>query len=212
MNIADAYTRWSDSYDTDSNLTRDLDARVVREVLAEWRGAVAVELGCGTGKNTGWLAERAGHLTALDFSAGMLAQARARTTAPNVSFTQADLTEPWPVPTGAADLVIGNLVLEHIEHLPHIAAEAARVLRPGGRLLLCELHPFRQYLGSKARFETADGATVEIPAFVHHVSDYLAAARAAGLTLRELREWWHPDDVAAAKPPRLLSGEWELAL
>jgi ubiquinone/menaquinone biosynthesis C-methylase UbiE len=213
MNIADAYTHWSDSYDSDRNLTRDLDAAVVREVLADWRGASAVELGCGTGKNTGWLAARAWHLTALDFSAGMLAKARARVTAANVAFTQTDLTQPWPVPDASADLVMGNLVLEHIEYLPHIAAEAARVLRPGGRLVLCELHPFKQYLGSKARFEVEGGATVEIPAFVHHVSDYLTAARAAGLTLRDLREWWHPDDrsadTGAAKPPRLLSGEWE---
>jgi len=45
-----------------------------------------------------------------------------------------------------------------------------------------------------------------VPAFVHHVSDFLAAAERVGLVVASLREWWHADDVG--RPPRLLPIEY----
>ena len=55
MNIQDAYTRWSDTYDSDRNLTRDLDHRATRDALTGLRYQNIMELGCGTGKNTAFL-------------------------------------------------------------------------------------------------------------------------------------------------------------
>lgn len=52
MNIQSAYNIWSDSYDEDSNLTRDLDAEIVRKEFARKRFDSIIEVGCGTGKNT----------------------------------------------------------------------------------------------------------------------------------------------------------------
>jgi malonyl-CoA O-methyltransferase len=164
--------------------------------------AAIVEIGCGTGKNTSFLAELGASVTALDFSAGMLALAREKVKAANVTFVEADLTEPWPVEAHSADLVVCNLVLEHIEDLHFLFAQAARVLVPGGRFFICELHPFRQYLGTQATFQRADGAVL-IEAYVHHISDFLAAAKGSGLELVSLKEWWHVEDEG--KPPRLAS-------
>jgi 2-polyprenyl-3-methyl-5-hydroxy-6-metoxy-1,4-benzoquinol methylase len=103
----------------------------------------------------------------------------------------------------AMDLVVGNLVLEHIDDLTPVFAQAAQHLVAGGMMLVSELHPFRQYQGTQARFADSNGAPVLIPAFQHHVSDYLRAARDAGLVLRQLDEWWHVEDEGL--PPRLLS-------
>jgi malonyl-CoA O-methyltransferase len=114
----------------------------------------------------------------------------------------ADLTQPWPVAAGSVDLIVCNLVLEHIADLAFIFAEAARCLAPGGRLFVAELHPFKQYQGSKAVYGPAQ-APVPIPAFVHHISAFLDAATAAGLPLLSLKEWWHAEDAQA--PPRLVS-------
>lgn len=201
-----AYDAWSASYDSGDNRTRDLDAESLIRWLTGRRFGVIVEAGCGTGKNTARLAAAADEVRALDFSPGMLAQARAKVTSPNVGFAQADLSAPWPIPDASADLVTFNLVLEHIESLEAAFAEATRALRPGGTLRVSELHPFRQYRGTVARFAGADGSVTRIRAFVHHVSDYLRAAASLGLTLRRLDEEWHETDTG--EPPRLLALEF----
>ena len=202
MRIRDAYTAWSATYDTHVNPTRDLDALVTRQILAGLRPARILELGCGTGKNTSFLAEIGTHVQALDFSDGMLARAREKVPAANVSFAVADLTRRWPCEDHAVELIVCTLVLEHIEDLSCIFAEAARCLAPGGQMFLSELHPFKQYQGTKARIEDNRGTT-EIDAYVHHLSDFLAAAGSAQLTLQRLDEWWHQAD--RQNPPLLLS-------
>lgn len=202
MNIQDAYTHWSTTYDEDRNRTRDLDQQVTHATLGNQHFAAIVEIGCGTGKNTALLAQLGGSVRALDFSAGMLARAREKVQAANVVFTEADLTQPWPVENDSADLVVCNLVLEHIEDLRSIFDQAARVLAPDGRFFVCELHPFRQYGGTVANFQRTEGAVL-IDAYVHHISDFLAAATENGFALESLKEWWHEEDTG--KPPRLVS-------
>jgi ubiquinone/menaquinone biosynthesis C-methylase UbiE len=202
MSVQEAYSQWAATYDADRNLTRDLDGRVTRETLATWPGRSILEIGCGTGKNTTFLAQIGRHVHALDFTDEMIRQAQAKVTTGNVAFSIADLTKPWPRAAASADLVICNLVLEHIEGLPFIFAEAARCLLAGGRFFICELHPFRQYQGTKANFQRGDGRT-EIDAFTHHISDYIEAANANGLSLLSLKEWWHEED--GGKPPRVVS-------
>ena len=210
--IASAYDRWSASYDDDRNPTRDLDARVVRASPLGVDGGDVVELGCGTGKNTIWLAERARAVVALDFSEGMLARARERVAAAGlgdrVRFVRGDVREPWPVGDAAADVVIGNLVLEHVADLAPVYAEAARALRPGGRLLFCELHPERQRRGGQAHFTDASGETVHVPAHRHTVAEYVNGGLAAGLALHHLGEWIE-DGAETDAPPRLVSVMFE---
>lgn len=202
MSIQDAYTNWSLTYDEDRNRTRDLDQQVTYSTLSGQQFGRIVEIGCGTGKNTAFLAGIGDRVTALDFSAGMLARAREKVQAANVTFVETDLTQVWPVEDRSADLVVCNLVLEHIENLHFVFAQAARVLLPGGRFFVCELHPFRQYQGTQATFQRDDGAVL-IDAYVHHISDFLAAAEASGLSLVSFKEWWHDEDEG--KPPRLAS-------
>jgi ubiquinone/menaquinone biosynthesis C-methylase UbiE len=202
MSVRDAYNTWSASYDSDRNLTRDLDAIVTRDLLSQRRYRAILELGCGTGKNTALLVRLGERVQALDFSAGMIAQAQAKIAAEHLSFALADLTERWPCADRSVDLIVCNLVLEHIADLDWIFAEAARVLLPDGQFFLCELHPFKQYQGAQARFQR-DQQQVLIPAFVHHISDFLKAAASHGLRLQRLDEWWHAEDQNT--PPRLVS-------
>lgn len=202
MGIQNAYNQWSQTYDTDRNLTRDLDQEVMLEALANLHFASILELGCGTGKNTSFLVTIGNQVHALDFSPGMIEKAREKVKAENVTFEIADLTQPWPCESDSYNLIVCNLVLEHIEDLSFIFSEAHRVLQEGGNFLINELHPFRQYEGKKAVFDHGTGAT-EIPAFVHHISDFLSAAATNGLKLARLKERWHVEDKN--KPPRLVS-------
>jgi len=202
VRVEDAYNAWSATYDSDRNLTRDLDERVARDELQKFHSKAVLELGCGTGKNTTMLAGISERVHSLDFSVGMIEKARKRVAGANVTFEVADLTERWPVGDQLFDLVVCNLVLEHIEDLHFIFGEVARVLTARGRFFVCEFHPFRQYQGTQARFQ--DGQeTRHIAAFVHHVTDFLHAAETNELKLMNLKEWWHEEDVG--KLPRLIS-------
>jgi len=206
MDIQEAYSDWSATYDLDRNLTRDLDQLATRTTLSSLRGKSILEIGCGTGKNTALLAQIGEHVFALDFSAGMIEQARQKLSLDNVAFAVADITQPWPCEDQSIDLVVCNLVLEHIRDLPFIFTEASRVLVATGRFFISELHPFRQYQGTQANFLRNQKRT-EIQAFVHHISDFIGAATANGLALRQMKEWWHEEDQN--KPPRLVSFMFE---
>ncbi|MBL8643210.1 MAG: class I SAM-dependent methyltransferase [Rhodospirillaceae bacterium] len=203
--VSSAYNQWSATYDQVANKTRDLSARVLRTQDLPLKDGHIIEMGCGTGLNTIWLAQQARQLTALDFSEGMLAQAKAKTTATHVTFKPCDITHPWPVDVATADVVVGNLVLEHIKNLSPVFAHASRALKPGGQMFVCELHPAQQRLGKKAVFtDAASGKDVDFPAFLHDVSDYVNGALSAGFQLMRLNEW-RDDDADQSQPPRLLT-------
>lgn len=209
MKISDSYNAWASSYDAGKNNTRDLEAEVLRNTFLNPHYGNILELGCGTGKNTQWLSEKADFVIALDFSANMIARARQKIKAENVTFTEADLTTEWPVKPGWANLITCSLVLEHIEDLDHIFAEAARALKRNGKFYICELHPGRQYAGSRANFETKAGTHFP-DAYTHHLSDFLNAAKANKFKLLEVNEYF--DDVDKKTIPRLLSLVFENAM
>ncbi len=203
--IAAAYDDWADTYDTDLNRTRDLATKVLKQAQLELVGRKVIEVGCGTGRNTAWLAEQAAEITALDFSKQMLARAHARVPDQRVRFVEHDVRLAWPLLAGSADLIVAMLVLEHVQHLPAFFAEAARVLEKGGRLFICELHPTRQYAGGQAQFTNQrTDKRQRVPAFLHEVSDYLNTALDAGFELERLGEW-RDRDAELGSTPRLLS-------
>ena len=202
MKNQQGYNSWAATYDTVVNKTRDLEARAIREILSNISIPKALELGCGTGKNTRWLAERSKSLTSVDFSVEMLNKAKEKVQVANVDFKQADLSQPWNFIEEPVDLITFSLVLEHIEDLDRVFARASSILKAGGALYICELHPFKQYQGSKARFETDEGTFV-LDCFTHHISDYITPALKYGLSCGHLGEWFDEDD--RNEIPRLVS-------
>ncbi len=128
MSVKEAYSEWSATYDVDRNLTRDLDRQVTRESLEHLHCKSIVEIGCGTGKNTPLLAKIAEKVLAIDFSQAMTDKAKEKIQADNVTFSVADVTGEWPCADQSADLIVCNLVLEHVADLSFIFSEAFRCL------------------------------------------------------------------------------------
>lgn len=189
MTTQQAYNSWAAQYDTNQNKTRDTEGIALRETLRKIPFRTCLEIGCGTGKNTQWLITKAEGVTAVDLSEEMLSKAKAKIGDSRVQFVQADITEDWTFASGKYDLVTFSLVLEHIEHLAPIFEKVASVLQPNGHVYLGELHPFKQYSGTKARFDTEEGRTI-VPCFNHHVSDFTEAGKLNGLQLIELKEYF----------------------
>ena len=209
--VAQAYDRWAASYDDDKNATRDLDAAVVRKTPLMLRDRDVLEVGSGTGKNTVHLAAEARRVIAMDFSEGMIARAHQRLVTSNVTFIRHDVRDPWPVDSDSVDVVVANLILEHVHDLAPVYLEAARVLRPGGQLFICELHPYRQLAGGQAHFvDQSTGQTVYVDVHVHTVSEFVNNGIEAGFRLVSLGEWIE-DTAPRDAAPRLLSLLFELS-
>jgi predicted TPR repeat methyltransferase len=202
MNIQEAYNIWATQYDTNKNKTRDLDQKVTKQILSNYTFSNVIELGCGTGKNTDFLLTKAQSITGIDFSEEMLNKAKAKFKHKHVIFQQSDLTANWNLPNASTDLVTCNLVLEHIENLSIVFRQAHEKLTRNGIFFISELHPFKQYTGSKARFET-DNGTQELETYVHHISDFLNVAQEIGFKMIELNEWF--DELEPNEIPRLVS-------
>ena len=202
MNTREAYNTWAEQYDTNINKTRDLEANALRATLTGVSFDNCLEIGCGTGKNTAWLITKAKYITAVDLSEEMLAKAREKINNNNVEFIQADITADWSFKKQQYDLVTFSLVLEHIENLDAIFEKVAASLPTGGYVYVGELHPFKQYTGTKARFETSDGITV-VQCYNHHVSDFILAAKQHGLAVVDLNEYF--DDNDKNQIPRVLT-------
>ena len=202
MSIEKAYNIWANQYDTNANRTRDLDKVSTIETLSKYDFKSVLELGCGTGKNTKWLLEKATRIIGLDFSQEMLKKAKEKISDERVIFKRADLTESWEVDNNFADLITCSLTLEHIENLNHIFNQANLKLKKNGLFFICELHPFKQYSGSKARYETESG-TKELEVYIHHISEYIDDAKNNGFEFVEMKEWF--DEKTKKGLPRLIS-------
>lgn len=202
MSIQQAYNSWAIQYDTNQNRTRDLEAISLRETLNKTDFESCLEIGCGTGKNTVWLAEKADHLLSVDFWEQMLEKAKEKISSPKVQFVQADITQPWTFADKEYDLICFSLVLEHIENLDFVFEQVSQFLKPGGHVYIGELHPFKQYAGSKARFETEKGTEV-LDCFTHHISEFVQLAKKHGLVPIDIKEYFDVGDENGI--PRILT-------
>ncbi len=202
MDIENAYNSWSSQYDTNDNKTRDLEALALQKILQGKSFKHCLEIGCGTGKTTAWLLSICDQITAIDLSKGMLDIAKNKIQSDKVNFIEVDITKDWTFTNQTYDLVTFSLMLEHIEDLDAVFQKVSKVTAVGSQVYIGELHPFKQYAGSKARFETESGTHV-VTCFNHHVTDFIQAANTSGFQLIQLDEQF--DDADRSQIPRILN-------
>jgi ubiquinone/menaquinone biosynthesis C-methylase UbiE len=104
-------------------------------VLPERRPLAGLDVGSGTGRFTPALARAFGPVTGVEPSVRMREIAQAQTQYPGVQYL-AGSAENVPVRSASADYALMFLSWHHVQDKPQAARELARVLRPGGRLLL----------------------------------------------------------------------------
>ncbi len=202
MNNQQAYNQWASTYNDVNNLTRDVELKAKKEVLETIPFSAVLELGCGTGKNTEWLLQKATSITAVDFSENMLAKARERVNSEKVNFVQADINQPWDFAKQQFDLITCSLVLEHIQDIAPVFEKAFHTLVPGGHFYVGELHPYKQYAGSKARFESGE-ETLVLDCYTHPISEFTQYAKQNGFSIVDLNEWF--DEDVSKEIPRILT-------
>jgi SAM-dependent methyltransferase len=188
VSVQEGYAAWATSYDERRNPTIRAEEPVVRELLTGRPAGVAVDVGTGTGRHATWLAEQGHEVIGVDTSRAMLEVARSR--APQLRWIEADLRD-LPLQDACADVVVCGLTLSHLPRLDGIA-ELARLVRPGGRLVISNPHPLAtEVLHARAWTTTADGIRVQVPEWAHGLGTYVERFIAAGLVPSALHEPAH---------------------
>ncbi|HEY8788014.1 MAG TPA: methyltransferase domain-containing protein [Actinopolymorphaceae bacterium] len=203
------YQQWSESYDEPRNGLFDLDEPFMYEILDGLPTGVALDAACGTGRFASYLVQHAHHVIGVDSSPDMLTVARRRV--PSAEFLLGELDE-LPVADDSADIVTCALALSHLSSLGPAMAEFARVLRPGGHLVISDVHAELILRGSVVQALGPADEPGLVPTFRHSTGDYLRAALSAGLVVRRCEEPWLHDgeseEYPAPEPGHMEPGPW----
>jgi len=185
LTLAEAYTHWATTYSPDAhNPLMELEQHALLELLPEVARLRALDVACGSGRYLARLMERgAARAVGLDLSAPMLA--RAHTLSSEV--LQADLCA-LPLADSSFDVVTFGLAVGHIVNLSAALMELARVLAPHGVLVYSDFHPLGALAGWQRTFRDKSGHEYAVPHHIHLYADHLAACRAAGLLIEDVRE------------------------
>lgn len=196
--VDEGYEAWAPNYDG-PNPAVDVSRAVIAGMLADAPRGTALDAACGTGSQTEQLLSHGYEVIGVDASQAMLDVAR--TKLPAADF-RLGLFDALPLEDESVDVVTSSLALTHVIDLDPAIAEMARVLRPGGHVLLADIHPIAVTFGGAAIFPS-DEEGFHFPYvrnLVHHVGEYVIAARRAGLDVAECHEPAMPDTALALNP------------
>ena len=182
----EAYELWASTYDETPNPLLALEERLLAPILSRFTHCDIVDLGCGTGR---WLqrleATSPRSLAGIDSSAAMLTKA-AKKCLPSTALIHADCTATT-LPACSADCVHASFLLSYTKDLREFAAEAARILRPLGTLIISDLHPNTRSYGWRRSFKTA-GNLFEIATVSYTIADITNMLAHIGFRLEEIHE------------------------
>ncbi len=136
--LSSAYNKWRAS--TLGRITDEIEQKLILNLIGEAGGRTILDVGCGDGELAVELWKRGAKVAGIDASARMIeaARERARRHGADITFEVATAQE-LPFAPDAFDAVVAVTVLCFVEDAALVLREAARVLRPGGRLIIGEL-------------------------------------------------------------------------
>jgi ubiquinone/menaquinone biosynthesis C-methylase UbiE len=153
-NDAAAWKQMAEWYDAKIGDSGDLWHRALIDptllrVLGPVAGQDVLDLACGNGYLSRRFAREGGHVTGVDASAPIIALAQGREDAAPLGITYyvADATRLHMLADATFDIVISNMAIMDIADAEGVFGEAARVLRPGGRLVFSMTHPCFEVVG-----------------------------------------------------------------
>ena len=195
-----AYDLWSEVYDTDGNFLQALDTLEMQTFLPRFLSQITtpqpwrlIDMGCGTGRNTIKLLHLSrSTIIGLDASPKMLDIAKLRVEAEmkaqkldqrvkQVDFEVCDLLRDNEIPVRAtnADAIISTLVIEHIPIETFFAA-ASRMLKPGGRLLVTNMHSQMGGISQAGFVDPKTGEKIRPQSYAHRLEDVVKGAAEHG--------------------------------
>lgn len=197
--VADGYDGWAATYDGEENACFPMRDDLLTPMLDQLPAGRVLDAACGTGAVTQQLTDRGHDVVGIDISEGMLF--RARRAVPGVDFISGDL-DAIPLPNGDVDHVVCSLALTHVADLRPFFAEAARVMRPGGHLLILDHRG--GFIGS-TRYplvqESPDHRVGHVAGYPRGLGEYLRAALPHGFIVRSCEEAYRPAEIVGIDDP-----------
>ncbi len=188
--VEECYRLQQETYETGWNPLIELEERAVRPLVAAGAGLKALDAACGTGRHGLWLASQGYAVTGVDTSAAMVAVAQKAL--PDGDFKVGTL-ESLPVQSSEFDLAICALALALCADIAPPIAELARAVRPGGKVVISDIHPVSVMLGGSLLFEVPDGKFGVTQQNVFWHASYFEAFAQSGLQVRRCLDIpWHP--------------------
>lgn len=199
FSVREEYAIWAASYD-EPNTMIQMEEPPVRAILAELPVGAALDAACGTGRYAAHLQQLGHRVIGVDVSREMLTVARRRL--PDVDLREGTL-DRLPLDDSSVDAVVCALALSYVKDLRPVLAEFARVLRPGGHLVISDAHVVLSYIRPMlVRHPGPDGVATVLREYHRPLSAYLEAALPLGFEVRGCLEPTRPsDEGSAAKRP-----------
>jgi SAM-dependent methyltransferase len=182
------------------------DEPLVAEFLSGREPGVALDAACGTGRFAEFLARRGHRVVGVDSSPDMLAYARRRV--PDGEFRVGEL-DRLPLSDDSVNVVVCALALVHVPRLEPVLAEFARVLRPGGDLVISDIHHELVSRGSVIKARGPAGEPCIAPTYRHQLGDYLRSALSLGLQVRRCEEPRFAPPTGPVPEAATEVGDWE---
>ena len=214
------HSQWVESaqdwIDTDQAVRTGMLDSWMFDALGNVGGKSAIDIGCGEGRFSRLLSQLGATVTGVDLTEALIARARAMST--GEAYILGDAEDLNEVESDSFDLAVSYIVLVDLLDYCSAIGGAYRVLRPGGRFVVCNIHPMRSSLpagwikqADRKLFYPVDDYTDEGPRewtwwgrrFVNMhrtLSSHIAAFLDAGFTLRALHEPRPSEEQLAAHP------------
>ncbi len=181
----EGYRRWSQTWESDLSVIVALESRWLSPWLSGLRGKLFLDVSCGVGR---WLVHaqaQGATVFGTDLSHEMLLQAQKKTHLAE-RLALAD-TCRLPFRDACADTALCALSLGHITPLESAVTELARLVRPGGHLIVTDFHPGALRHGWKRTFRS-NGELYEVETHPYSTDRLIEYAGQNGLVLQELLE------------------------
>jgi SAM-dependent methyltransferase len=177
---AEGYRLWAPCYDAGPNPLLALEMRTLEGLLGPVASRRVIDVASGTGRWTARLAQLGADVFGIDVSPEMLAEAEKKPELPG-RLVQADATA-LPLPPETADIALCSFALGYIRSFGRAVSELARIVRPGGTVIVSELHHLSIAAGWTRSFRAVD-TVYEIDHFSRSSDQLCDAGRRAGLEL-----------------------------